>query len=303
VDVIMAADDAFAKPLAVGLRSLSDRAGPTEYRVFVLHSGFDDELRQRVEASCDSNLTITWLRVPAAAVDGVQVPSHLTRASAYRIVAPMLLPADVTRVLYLDSDVLVRQPLDDLWRTDLGDAPAAAVRDAYFPVACLDVPWRPFGIAPDTPYFNTGVLVIELDRWRALDVPSRAIALLRELQLYAADQTALNMLFANRWYALSPKWNLLTHHLAGDRSRAWAFEDPAELDRAIADPAIVHFNGYGFGRPWEAACAHPYRDAWIETLDRTAWSGWRPRRRRAVGAARRVGRAGAALLGRAATDP
>jgi lipopolysaccharide biosynthesis glycosyltransferase len=297
-NVVLNADDRYAKQLAVALRSLSEAAASSEYQAFVLQSGFDRELRERVEASCDANVSIVWLDVDDDLVEGVHLSRRLTRASVFRVVAATVLPPDLARVVYLDCDVLVRHPPDELWSMELGGAPVAAVRDAYIPVVCMDVPWRSSGIDPRAPYFNAGVLVVDLDRWRSLDIATRGITLLRDLQLHYVDQSALNILFASQWRALPPTWNLQTNHLADERSRAWGFEDLAELDRAIADPVIVHLNGGRFGRPWEAGSSHPYRDEWYETLDRTAWAGWRPRRTRAADAARRERRAAAVLLER-----
>jgi len=294
----MNADNAYAKQLAVALRSLSDAAGTTEYEAFVLQSGFDEDLRARVETSCDANVAITWVDVPDDLVVGVQLARGLPPATVFRIVATEVLPPELSRVVYLDCDVLVRHPPDALWSVDLGDAPVAAVRDAYLSVVCMDVPWRRWGIDPSAPYYNAGLLVMELDLWRSLDIAARGIALLREVRLPFSDQSALNIVFANKWRSLSPKWNVQTHHLAGQRSRAWAFEDYAELERAVADPVIVHVNEGRFSRPWQVESSHPFRDAWFETLDRTAWAGWRPRRAWAAGAMRRVRRAGAVLLGR-----
>ena len=297
----MGADSTYSKQLAVALRSLSDCADGAEYQVFVLQAGFDDELRQRVEASCDANVAITWLEVQEDLVEGVQLARRLPRPTAFRLVASTVLPSDLTRVVYLDSDVLVRRPPDELWSMELGAAPVAAVRDAFLPVVGMDIPWRRLGIAPSNPYFNAGVLVVPLDHWRELDIASRGIALLREARLPNSDQSALNILFANEWLPLSPKWNLQTHHVAGDGSRAWGFQDPADLDRAIADPVIVHFTQGTFNRPWAAGSSHPFRDAWFATLDRTPWAGWRPRREWATGVSRRLSRARAALLGRRPT--
>jgi len=298
LNVVMGADSTYAEQLAVALRSHSDCAGPATYQVFVLESRFDDEFRRRVEASHDTNVAITWLHVREDLVAGVQLARRLPRSTTLRIVAPTMLPSDLERVVYLDCDVLVRHPLNELASMDLGGASLAAARDAFLPNVGVDVPWRRFDIDPSGPYFNAGVLVVALERWRELDVSTRGIALLREQLLRHNDQSALNIIFANDWCSLSPTWNLQTHHLAGDRSRAWGFEDRTALECAIADPAIVHLNHGGFDRPWQVGSSHPYRDAWFEVLDRTPWVGWRPRRHWAAGASRRIARAGAALLGR-----
>ena len=91
------------------------------------------------------------------------------------------------------------------------------------------------------------------------------------------DGCALNVVLANDWAALHPTWNVQSYHLTGDECLAFAAEGRDRVDEAVADPAIVHFTGGSFNRPWQAPCGNPYRDEWLACLDRTAWRGWRPK--------------------------
>ena len=101
-------------------------------------------------------------------------------------------------------------------------------------------------------------------------------------------------MLVGQWAPLEPTWNVQSYHLAGDRGLSYATEGATRMDSALADPAIVHFTVGTFNRPWQAPCSNPYRDEWLEHLDRTPWAGWRPRpaplARRIWGRARRVGR-------------
>ena len=90
------------------------------------------------------------------------------------------------------------------------------------------------------------------------------------------DQCALNIVLADDWLPLHPTWNVQSYHLVGDECLAYASEGRERLDEAVADPAIVHFTGGTFNRPWEEPCGNPYRAEWLGYLDRTAWRGWRP---------------------------
>ncbi|MGP0193234.1 glycosyltransferase [Streptococcus pneumoniae] len=58
-----------------------------------------------------------------------------------------------SRVLYLDSDIVVRKSIDELWDLDLTVIPLAAVRDDFY-----------------THNFNSGVLLINNGMWRAENV-------------------------------------------------------------------------------------------------------------------------------------
>ncbi|HGQ0308855.1 TPA: glycosyltransferase [Streptococcus pneumoniae] len=58
-----------------------------------------------------------------------------------------------SRVLYLDSDIVVRKSIDELWDLDLTAIPLSAVRDDFY-----------------THNFNSGVLLINDGMWRAENV-------------------------------------------------------------------------------------------------------------------------------------
>jgi lipopolysaccharide biosynthesis glycosyltransferase len=299
IAVLLCADRGYVRQLAVALRSLSDADGSANYRAFILSDDFDDEIRRRLCEACGSNLTLRFMPVSDVALRGVKLDGRIPLATVYPLLAPEVLPRELSRVICIDADVLVRRSLVQIWQADLGEHVLGAVRDAYLPLVGFDLPWRRLGIDPSAAYFNAGVMVIELDGWRDARVSEQALALLREESLPNDEQSALNAVFGGGWRHLAPEWNMQAHHFAGDWGRAWAFEDAAALQCAIADPAVVHFCGGDFGRPWVAGSSHPFRAQWFETLDKTPWAGWRPRRQFLSGALRRVGRARRELLGHA----
>ena len=292
VALVCAADDRYAMPLAVTLRSALDGlAEGRTLRVFVIDGGIQPRRRERLLASLDPRRCDVEFLVPdpQAFKDAVVTPGHVSVASYYRIAAPWLLPADLTRVIYLDSDLVVRGDLAALFATDLKGQPLAAAVDTAVPSVSAPLGlrnYRALGLAPDVPYFNAGVLVLDLARWRRERIPERAFdylaAHIEVIRFW--DQDVLNAVLAGDFRALDPRWNQLpdvAHHI---REEPW----------------IVHFASTS--KPWQVDCDHPRRDLFFEILDRTAWAGWRPRRTlrdtRAVRAVTRVQRRVRARLSR-----
>jgi len=62
-------------------------------------------------------------------------------------------------VLYLDCDLVVSGDLEGLWQTDLQGSYLAAVPEPYL----VTSHW---GFGPEDTYFNSGVLLIDVARWR-----------------------------------------------------------------------------------------------------------------------------------------
>jgi lipopolysaccharide biosynthesis glycosyltransferase len=296
--VVTGADDAFAMPLAVAVRSALDALDPSwRMKLYVLDGGLSGESRERLAASWrHPRLTIAWLYADAELYRDLPVSCHVTSATYLRLLMPALLPSDVSRAVYLDADVLVRRSLGELWCEPQGGQAALAVQDLVAPYidATEVLPnferwrrhrttpapianYRELGLAPEAKYFNGGVLVVDLDQWRRERYAEQMLACLREHRRHVLwwDQYALNVVLAGRWRELDWRWNQGAH----------VYEYPHWRDSPLArdefrrlrdDPWIVHFCSPS--KPWQYFCRHPYRGEWLDCLRRTAWRDWRPER-------------------------
>ncbi len=279
IQIALAADAQFVMPLAVTLTSLARSHAPGELAVTVLHDGVPATDIARIERGLDGGLDLTWRRIEVDEVAGAHFSTFLTRASLFRLLLPRILPSH-DRVLYLDSDIVVTESLRPLWELDLENELLAAVRDAGapFPVGPLGTDWRELGLAPDTPYFNTGMLLIKLESWRSQEVTERALDLLRHAKPVWGDQDGLNSVLRGHWVELPRRWNLQTPDAKGE-GLAWALWRD-DVERALDDPAIIHFTERD--KPWHPGCSHPLSSRWYETLDESEWRGWRPRASRSL---------------------
>jgi lipopolysaccharide biosynthesis glycosyltransferase len=192
-----------------------------------------------------------------------------------RLLLDRLLPPEVERVLYLDSDLYVRAPVEDLIATDLGGKSLAAAPEPgrHHLVAGDDMRTRkgPFDIAD--PYFNSGVLVIDRAAWGRADLPGFLAELQRDnriSQLYH-DQDVLNLRFRGDWLMLDPRWN---------------FTKPHPAARAF-DPWIVHYTT-GM-KPWNALAYVAFGSSYKHVMTRDIVRRY-ARYRRAIWVKRLLGR-------------
>jgi lipopolysaccharide biosynthesis glycosyltransferase len=156
-------------------------------------------------------------------------------------------------VLFLDPDLLVLDDVAGVWNADLGEAALAAVTDQAIP-RCASPrgvkECRRLGIPEDAPYFNAGVMLIDLARWRALDILSRALVYMRQYRgrMDFFHQEALNAILWHRWRPLDERWNLIAS-LAGRPYGPRGATVPL-------DAGIVHFAG-AF-KPWQMRTGGPF---------------------------------------------
>ncbi len=172
-------------------------------------------------------------------------------ASLFRLMAPEIFQ-DVPRLIYLDTDVIVCKPLDDLFDLDLQGHSIAACRDlgmialsrtpSLFPArSALSIQADP------SSYFNAGVLLMDCAKWRA-DKMSGAFKKMAAVEppskfLLLYDQNALNFLFQGDYVRLDPRWNSCNcPDVEPDDPEATA------IIAARSDPWIIHFAGPQ--KPW-----------------------------------------------------
>src|SRR5882724_4301278 len=121
VFVACGADDAYAMPLAVTVRSLVDNLERgRSVRLFVVDGGLTAESKRRLlESWPRERLEVEWLKPNLSPLAGVKVSGHIPLASYFRLLVADLVPAAVERILYLDSDLVILEDITKLWEVDL----------------------------------------------------------------------------------------------------------------------------------------------------------------------------------------
>jgi lipopolysaccharide biosynthesis glycosyltransferase len=177
---------------------------------------------------------------------GLPLGRHITPAAYRRLFLPEVLPEHYERILYLDSDVAVVRPgIGRLLQLPLGDKPVAAAIDMIFlkdfengPLTAEFRAYRAgLGLSLATPYFNSGVLLIDRANWQRRDVTGQALAFLRENadRCLFHDQSALNAVLRGEWLPLSPRYNFMGDFLLLD------------IETVLA-PVVLHFVNHP--KPW-----------------------------------------------------
>ncbi|MEF7616689.1 glycosyltransferase family 8 protein [Aquincola sp. MAHUQ-54] len=275
--LVLAADGRYAMPLAAAVASAARRTDARRGIVFhLLHSAFPAALRRKVERSLQGAgrplARIEWIPLEMGRLAGLRlVHDYMSPLIYARLLIPDLLPADVGRALYLDADMVVLEDLASLWDTDLGGRSVGAVRDRIGHVGAPGglVNHAALGIPADAPYFNSGLLLMDLARWRALGIGRRVVEYLethRDL-IQMGDQDGLNALLHHDWHELPFRWNWQT------LPRMHRQGPPTCWSPASAHQSIVHFSSSE--KPWLPGCELADRRFFFEAVDRTAWAGWR----------------------------
>jgi lipopolysaccharide biosynthesis glycosyltransferase len=215
--VVLACDDAYGMPLATTLRSLVDAnksAWPIE--CFVLSDRISESTRSRVLASLPHGAaTVQWIPVELDDFAEYSTAAHISRITYARLLLPKLMPAHVRTLLYLDTDLLIFDDVRPLCGTNLNSFPLGAVEDGFMDRAIKTNLAGYERLPRVSRYFNAGVLLVNLEQWRAEKIPDKAADFLAaHPDSPYSDQDALNVACEDRWFALDGRWNFQDHRFA-----------------------------------------------------------------------------------------
>ena len=222
IPIFYAADENYIPYLAVALASLKKHGAKTnEYRIHVLYAGELNCAAKKVKAMEEDNFKIFFEDVGERIRhirDFTFCRDYYTSAIYYRLFIPELFP-QYEKALYLDCDTIALTDVAELYETDIGENLIGAVADqavaevpafrAYVKNA-LDIDYER--------YFNSGVIVMNLCKFRALGFYEKFCAIFRSYPfIIAPDQDVLNLICKDKVYYFSAEWNRMP---IGDERKA-----------------------------------------------------------------------------------
>jgi lipopolysaccharide biosynthesis glycosyltransferase len=148
------------------------------------------------------------------------IGGHLTLAALNRLLLPSILPLDIEKILYLDCDIIILEDINDLYNIDLRDFDFAGVNYVDMPT---ERPWSTYtgmdlnsirvklGLSSEEDYVNSGVLLINLEKWRSKQYEKFFIDVIdKESHLLStADQCIINKVCKDK-YILDWSYNAMT---------------------------------------------------------------------------------------------
>jgi lipopolysaccharide biosynthesis glycosyltransferase len=277
--LVCGADENYARPLAVTLYSALLNLDEGPVRLYVVDGGIRPESKRRLESVVESSpprVDLQWARADMSLVEDLPTYEWINTTTYLRLLIPEIVPDHFGKALYLDSDLQVEASLSALWTEDLDGHPLAAVQAYGTPYVSFPLgiqKYEDFGLPPDTPYFNAGILLLDLDQWRRDDIAQQVFTYLRDYResVQMTDQDGLNAVLATDWKPLDLSWNVMSHLLRFERWPDSRFKERVAPRRTqlLTNPKIYHFAGET--KPWHVESDHPAQFDWLRYLWTSGW--------------------------------
>jgi lipopolysaccharide biosynthesis glycosyltransferase len=269
--ILMCTNAAFQQHAAVCLASLLTNNPQFHFNIVIvgrMTEQLDEaKLRRSITSFPNHSLEFQKFAPPADLLLPLVSATLYTIDTYTRIWLGEFFPANVERVLYLDADIVVVGSIAPLWGANLAGSLMGAV----------DIPGSIQGVArlgmtAEEGYFNAGVLLIDLAKWRESGAEQAVIDYIQTYpERIAYDQDALNACFRAVTARLDYKWNVIRPFFREPLALPLA---RAEIEAIRRDAVIIHFNGSS--KPWSYFCDHPRRAEYDKYLRMTEWRDYVP---------------------------
>lgn len=255
MNIVYASDSGYFPHMVASIFSLIVNNPWEKLDIFIMNSELSAQHFSRIRCLCDRpNVSFFDVRLREDDLPNLQISRHFSIESYYRLLAHRKIK--VKKALYIDSDTIIRGSLNGLYQKELYGSPLAAVID---PV----IPFKPqLGILRDAPYFNSGVMLINMEIWRKHSIGEKAIyfAETHPELIEFVDQDALNRVINGHFVKLHPKFNAQTTYFRKNYDQKKSPSELGDICEAIADPTIIHYTGGGKDKPWEDGNRHEFRE-------------------------------------------
>lgn len=250
-----------------------------EINIFIIENGFKDETKEKYNRLAEKyGRKMFFISMPDVNKEYklglTSIKKKWLFDSYSRLFLDTILPP-LDRVLYLDGDTLILHSLKNLWEMDMGDNCCAAALD------CLGEPYYELFEMDNGKYCNSGVMLIDLKKWREQKVANEVKEYVHSKQGYVffMEQSVLNIVLQGRIAYLPAIYNTSSIMQMFTPKQLWRmrkpkyFYDESEIEKAVTDPTIIHMTGffYVINKPWNEVTNHPNKDLFWSYFNKLNW--------------------------------
>ena len=262
-------DSKYTRFCGVLMVSLFENNRDEHLKMHILCYHLTDENKEDLqEIATRYNNDIQFYDIDETIFKGFPISDQWPIVIYFRLMLPELLDKNIIKVLYLDCDILCRGNLNELFSTKMGDNAICATEDILSRFPAL---YNRLGYHPSYNYFNSGVLLINVAKWKELELTKKCINYIGSNKVRHPDQDALNAILFDKKMILDSRWNYISNYHTRYISKEEYEEDLFKTKTYF--PIFIHFTGT---KPWSNLCDSPFKREWFSYQNKTKWKDMIP---------------------------
>ena len=269
-NILCATDDNYVPYCGIMLTSLFENNKELNFCIYILAEHLSEKSRNEFATLAKKySQKIEIITVDSKRLKDcpIRTGDHVSIVTYYRLLAPILLPSDVDKILYLDCDMIINGNISALYNEDIKEHPIAMSKDEAF---FIEEKYERLDYCKSYAYKNAGVTLINLKYWRENKIADKCLEYISKYpeRVKFHDQDTLNAVLHKEIKLLPIKYNLQTGFLYTDYTRYYENDMP-EILEATKSPVIIHFTGVS--KPWFKDSRHPYRKRFMHYKNISLW--------------------------------
>lgn len=247
IPIFLASDENYAPYLCTTMFSILMHT-TSQIDFYVMSNKISDDSKAKIKESlsCYNNFSIEYIDISNFDLSRFPIKRHYSVNTFARYFIPDIKP-ELKKVLYLDSDIIVRDDILKLWNYDLNDKLIAAVSEKFYKNNAKYLKEKiDSNYSNIEKYFNAGVLVLDVEGIKKENLMQQCIEKTIELsdKLSCPDQDILNIVFEDKLMHLPDEFNFMPDLLNDYYVKYYGEVYSNKLkDNAV----ILH---YVSGKPW-----------------------------------------------------
>ena len=247
MNIAFSSDDHYAPYLSVSILSILKNNLESEICFYILDFGIKKNNKKIIESIAHKyNKNIQFIPIKKDEFTNFPITINYISPAAYaRLKIAEYIP-NIDKLLYIDVDTLTNGSLKELWNTDISQHALAACKDFFIEI---DQPKYKSKIGLENYcYFNAGVILINMNRWRKLNVLNVSLEWLSKYKniIEYQDQDILNGIFKDDVKFINTRFNFTPSECGYIKHRK---------DREIQLPIII-YHYPGPNKFWSKKCIH-----------------------------------------------
>lgn len=258
VTVAMSASNEYVPALAVSLLSLAEHAdAKCNYDLIVFERAITAENKSILKRIIEQpNISLRFVN-PTQILQQYTLPvaGHFALECFFRIVSPLMLRR-YKRLVFTDCDLIFQSDVQHLYQMPLNGKLLSAARESFWPAhlrmkesGFMDYAVNTLHLKDPYQYYNTGVLVLDLKRFRETDTCQKLLKLADGKSLRLLEQDVLNMYFEGEFCPLPVEWNCVDEGGFSVLESYFTPEEKQNMARVRGHAKILHYAGAL--KPWQ----------------------------------------------------
>ena len=279
MNIVYASDNNFVSILGISMISLFENNTDENITVYILSDGIEDknkDILRELGHKYHQKVEIFEVNVDDYTTIKLDILTWSRAAFSRMFIGTILEQFDLKRVIYLDCDIAINGNIRGLWDLNLKNHVLGMAIDPVGKGHKKNV-----GISQNKPYYNSGVLVIDMDLWKKKECEKRLqeFAIKNNGKTPYVDQGLINGALKNYIIPIPLRYNLLTvycdysyEELLIYRKPTGVFYSKNEIESAKKSPIIIHYTKSIFTeRPWIKGSTHKKKNIWEKYKNLSPW--------------------------------